>query len=239
MRLPGNLDDGDKEGLDRIKETLLGAAERDVEEIVKQWGWHDGLESISSRATTPGPEEEEDSVPLTKDIRHGSKINGASTEHPTPSQQDLTVDQSSIPAAPVVAQSPERSLLKAGDSEITPTLPAVSSFSTNNLPTPRLSLSSRLSSATRSISNVPVTAPISGANPYSPIDGQPERRSIQETRPLSHIAHAAGKTEGRGKEFVGSFDPLAGLGVSTHQNNLSKSSRGHTSSVDPLGANAR
>ncbi|RSH90652.1 hypothetical protein EHS25_001257 [Saitozyma podzolica] len=43
-------------GLGRIRDTLLDAAGQEVDEIVREWAWHDGLEAPSSRATTPGPD---------------------------------------------------------------------------------------------------------------------------------------------------------------------------------------
>lgn len=42
-------------GLARVKDTLIDGAGRDVDEIVKEWGWHEGLEASSSRSSTPAP----------------------------------------------------------------------------------------------------------------------------------------------------------------------------------------
>ncbi|AAW46174.2 conserved hypothetical protein [Cryptococcus deneoformans JEC21] len=42
-------------GLERVKETLIDAAGKEVDEIVKEWGWHEGLEASSSRSSTPAP----------------------------------------------------------------------------------------------------------------------------------------------------------------------------------------
>lgn len=42
-------------GLERVKDTLIDGAGKDVDEIVKEWGWHEGLEASSSRSSTPAP----------------------------------------------------------------------------------------------------------------------------------------------------------------------------------------
>ncbi|WVQ94062.1 hypothetical protein IAU59_001140 [Kwoniella sp. CBS 9459] len=42
-------------GLEKIKDSLLDAAGKETEDIVREWGWHDGLEASSSRASTPAP----------------------------------------------------------------------------------------------------------------------------------------------------------------------------------------
>jgi TBC1 domain family protein 5 len=39
-------------GLERVRDTLLDAASTDVEDIVKEWGWHDGLEAPPSRSVS-------------------------------------------------------------------------------------------------------------------------------------------------------------------------------------------
>ncbi|WVF66456.1 hypothetical protein IAT40_001196 [Kwoniella sp. CBS 6097] len=42
-------------GLEKVKDSLLDAAGKETDDIVREWGWHDGLEASSSRASTPAP----------------------------------------------------------------------------------------------------------------------------------------------------------------------------------------
>lgn len=58
----GYLSESNKEGLERVKDGLLGAGGGDLEELVKEWAWHEGLErstknghGVSVNPSTPAP----------------------------------------------------------------------------------------------------------------------------------------------------------------------------------------
>jgi TBC1 domain family protein 5 len=42
--MSGFLASSDKEGLEKVKDGLLGAGGGDLDELVKEWAWHEGLE---------------------------------------------------------------------------------------------------------------------------------------------------------------------------------------------------
>jgi len=59
--LASPLEQDSRNGLEKIKDGLLGAGGKEVEELVKEWAWHEGLErggngSSSSTPQKPSPE---------------------------------------------------------------------------------------------------------------------------------------------------------------------------------------
>lgn len=53
--MSGFLASSDKEGLEKVKDGLLGAGGGDLDELVKKWAWHEGLERISVNVHGPRP----------------------------------------------------------------------------------------------------------------------------------------------------------------------------------------
>jgi hypothetical protein len=51
----GYLSANDKQGLEKVKDGLLGAGGGDLEELVKEWAWHDGLERSTVNGHIPAP----------------------------------------------------------------------------------------------------------------------------------------------------------------------------------------
>ena len=213
-RLPEGVADSDKAGLRRIRDTLVGAAEQDVEEIVKQWGWHEGLETTSSRGATPAP----------------------------PVQQATNPLQSSSPAP--VTEPPETTPRAVGKTEeITPKAPAVSTFAKPPMPSPRLSTGSKTEPPSPGLTRVPTTAPMVKTLPNSPVPPhQAPRRSLEETRSPpklgNRVAPPGEIRKSTEREFVGTLDPLAGLGVSAKPA-AAASKGGRGPGVDPLGVGFR
>jgi TBC1 domain family protein 5 len=51
----GYLSANDKQGLEKVKDGLLGAGGGDLDELVKEWAWHDGLERSTVNGHGPDP----------------------------------------------------------------------------------------------------------------------------------------------------------------------------------------
>jgi TBC1 domain family protein 5 len=51
----GYLSANDKQGLEKVKDGLLGAGGGDLDELVKEWAWHDGLERTTVNGHGPAP----------------------------------------------------------------------------------------------------------------------------------------------------------------------------------------
>jgi hypothetical protein len=209
-QLPKGQTEGEEtawRGLSRIKGTLLDAAGKDVDEIVKEWGWHEGLEAGSSRnASSVDLQEDMPKEPAFAD----PPIQLTPTSHSTPTLPTLepartpTIStfrqqQATFPAdlpspvrtAPISAP---RSFELPG-----PFTPNVAGPSTMRIP-----LNQRLASASGFKAREEFTAPLI----------LPERASL----PIREVMTATERTtQGGGrrenKEELEGGDPLAGLGV--------------------------
>jgi hypothetical protein len=53
--MTGYLSANDKQGLEKVKDGLLGAGGGDLDELVKVWAWHDGLERSAVNGHGPAP----------------------------------------------------------------------------------------------------------------------------------------------------------------------------------------
>jgi len=53
--MSGFLASSDKEGLEKVKDGLLRAGGGDLDELVKEWAWHDGLERTTVNGHGPHP----------------------------------------------------------------------------------------------------------------------------------------------------------------------------------------
>jgi TBC1 domain family protein 5 len=51
----GYLSANDNQGLEKVKDGLLGAGGGDLDELVKEWAWHDGLERSTVNGQGPDP----------------------------------------------------------------------------------------------------------------------------------------------------------------------------------------
>jgi len=51
----GYLSANDTHGLEKVKDGLLGAGGGDLDELVKEWAWHDGLERSAVNGHGPNP----------------------------------------------------------------------------------------------------------------------------------------------------------------------------------------
>ncbi|KAK8845414.1 hypothetical protein IAR55_006127 [Kwoniella newhampshirensis] len=234
---------GDKDaawgGLTKIRDTLLDAAGSEVDDIVREWGWHDGLEAPRSRATTPAP----DNFAPDPDLGKSSEASASQ------------IDQKESSIHPV----PMPTLKETMDFEdVTPTLPTVSvlpitshpsttahtskSVSSPNVPPkevaapkPALYLSSRGASPAPGLPRVPVTAPLgSGFLRYEP---QEERSRTTTVGMGFGSEYEYGNNLDNEGTQVDNGDPLAGLGVSVRKpaGTGSASARSNGSSgVDPL-----
>nr|XP_019002644.1 uncharacterized protein I203_04430 [Kwoniella mangroviensis CBS 8507]OCF66105.1 hypothetical protein I203_04430 [Kwoniella mangroviensis CBS 8507] len=209
-------------GLERIKDGLLDAAGKETEEIVREWGWHDGLESssVSSRSTTPAPA----SVPFpppaaatngdnssasqtqpiqSRDIHFEKDTLGFEDVTPTISQYPTMPNHPSLPSPPNQSVNPVSSHSKYGNSSMKPNLTLSSSSTNPSSGLPRIPV----------LVPSPVTAPLPPRPP--PISSDTNNR-----RPNT-------------AELPRESDPLAGLGVITRNKDKDKD-RSNDVDVDPL-----
>lgn len=104
--LPESTGTVELNGLGRVRDTLLDAAGKEVEEIVREWGWHEGLETPSSREPTPALSEtalsmEPDDIPLEKE-----KERAKTGEELTPKPASVNTFQPSPLLSPVPRSAP-------------------------------------------------------------------------------------------------------------------------------------
>lgn len=226
---PEGNDDGTSSawsGLARVKDTLIEAAAKDVEAIVKEWAWHEGLEAPRSRSVTPAPmNEAEDSISLPSlpqnAVHHPQSPIDHSASEVLPGQD---TDHERTPVAPSVAVLPP-----------TPSLPTFSSSAadpptkgdypprsdaTNVKPaTPMIHLGHRDDKPVAGLTRVPLSASPRVPNGWT-ASAVPERVNSTNSPRGGH---------------TGNGDPLAGLGVSAAQ--VEKRGRwGGGGGGDPLGA---
>lgn len=201
-------------GLDRVRDTLVEAAGRDVDGIVKEWGWHEGLEAPRSRSTTPAPDTEDgDSVPLTTQspqIPAASRVPVGQTRGNESSIASMSVSEKT-PTAPNVAILPPTPNL--------PAFPRPTPAVIAHRPTPAILLSSRDDKPATGLTRVPVSAP-----PKIP-NGWGGAGTNLMVRPAADRFQEGG-------------DPLAGLGTSSKrlQDRVGRIGGGGGLGGDPLGA---
>ncbi|WWC85741.1 uncharacterized protein L201_000607 [Kwoniella dendrophila CBS 6074] len=226
-------------GLEMIKDGLLDAAGKETEQIVREWGWHEGLETSSSRASTPAPVDSP----------------GPSSQN-FPSNPSNPYDHQAPPGVLMPEPSVGRGTLEFEDT--TPTLPQLSTmppppsfpappkisspvpsnsknstFSNNNssIKPSSLTISSR-STPSSGLPRTPIpnlaTLPLRPQSAAGPVNGTRDKildRSLDES----------GKSQTRESNIAS--DPLAGLGVTTRDKNdgwrKGKGLEGN-SGVDPL-----
>jgi TBC1 domain family protein 5 len=90
--LASPLDQDSRNGLERVKDGLLGAGGRDLDELVKEWAWHEGLERSDLSgdgviSTTRSPD-----LPPKADISSNGVANLRSDQTPTLSTPTSTFD---------------------------------------------------------------------------------------------------------------------------------------------------
>ncbi|WWD22360.1 hypothetical protein CI109_106851 [Kwoniella shandongensis] len=222
--------DGEKEaawkGLDKIRDTLLDAAGSEVDEIVREWGWHDGLEAPRSRATTPAPNPALASEPPPVPIAAPLDVQIEKKDSPIPAHKGTMDFEDVTPTPPSVAVLPSM-----------PTLPVAPPITANPGPSqsalppkPSVHLSSSRGSPATGLPRIPITAPLgSGFARYEPQE--------QTTRPSSAGWNSSSGYVNRDDRDgeVGNGDPLAGLGVSVRKPAGTASGKPNASSgVDPL-----
>ncbi|WVQ76367.1 hypothetical protein IAR50_006032 [Cryptococcus sp. DSM 104548] len=238
-------------GLERVRDTLIDAAGKNVDDIVKEWGWHEGLEAPSSRSTTPAPETEPVPTPISPTVPT------ASQQVPEPDRDPLTV-------------KPGPSHMEFEDA--TPTPPSVSVLPTTTMfPGPpngaRTSLtppSQRRSSGTAGAPNTArqfPSGPAKSQSRMSAISGPPKvpqsapmnpsgtfarYQHVEENRPSTAGLGISSRDSSSNKAdplavlgVAADSDPLAGLGVTSREDKrLSASTvkaKGRNSGgVDPL-----
>nr|XP_019048641.1 hypothetical protein I302_02414 [Kwoniella bestiolae CBS 10118]OCF27571.1 hypothetical protein I302_02414 [Kwoniella bestiolae CBS 10118] len=223
---------GEKEnawrGLERIKDGLLDAAGKETEEIVREWGWHEGLESssISSRSNTPAP------APAAESSNHDIQSQQQTEVHVEKGQLDFedttpTLNQSTTMPAQLSFPSPTQPRTQMFN-------PARLSSSANK---PNLTLSSRstptpssgLPRTPISVPSGPESGPITASLPVRPHSATFTNVQPQSARP---------QTAELPKERETSGDPLAGLGVRSRDIGegwkKDKEKRSNGNGVDPL-----
>lgn len=202
-------------GLERIRDTLLDSAGKDVDDIVKEWVWHEGLKAARSRGPTPistsgpGPGDQSTIQPVSDEL-----VSDAGEVTPT---------FPSFPAMP-----------------FTPTMPFSLTFS-HSAPLqshasesrPPLHLSTRDDKPIASLPRAPMTAPLHATKSTSSFQGR--ANGIQAD---NHGATGSTRVdqEGEVQPAKSNGDPLAGMGVSTEKANGSRRAGPHGGGggVDPL-----
>ncbi|ORY25154.1 rab-GTPase-TBC domain-containing protein [Naematelia encephala] len=222
-------------GLERVRDTLLEAAGSEVEDIVREWGWHEGLEAPRSRSVTPGP----DPPTPVKDSIALSASTG--TRHSAPLPLDLSEAYDITPTAPEVDLLPDtpRVPTRKQVPVSAPPLGRPTDQPGPSRPTdkPALLLSSREDRPISTLPRVPISAPSprSTPPPRFPADMQTGQMRASSTGPPLDGRMSQGSSKDQVANTSG--DPLAGLGVSSlkreNSKKLSPAGPG-SSSVDPL-----
>lgn len=219
LYLPETMGQNEREGLGRIRDTLLDAAGKEVDEIVKEWGWHDGLETTSSRGETPISTPGSPAIPLTESIPPIS----LSRQDPGPSRPKphapppIDAQVASVQSAPIATAE-----------EVTPTPQAVAAFTSPSLPTnPSAVRSARGAGPSKALPYLsrttdrpspgltrtpPVSAPLPRDLTSSPHPLSPDLTS-SETGDTSRVIMDDLAMQDR-RHASDPLDPLAGLGVS-------------------------
>lgn len=234
--LPESTGQTERDGLERVKETLLDAAGKDVDDIVKEWGWHDGLETASSRAETPISTPGSPAIPLTQQIMASSP--------------PMALERPDLGNVLPSKGGQVKSSMTTGE-EVTPTPRAVDTFTSPILPSnPYVIKTAPLPRPSRQ--------PIHSGNQSPPVSGP--SRTPPRTAPLPRVSapHTPTRVEspitspsetGDADEIVKGFngvslreikhvddplDPLAGLGVTVGRPGGIHTKKNKSGGVDPL-----
>ena len=158
-----------RRGLERLRDTLLDAAGTEVDDIAKEWGWHEGLEAPRNQGMPPNPmPEEQPHVP--DDIVFDAGLVDTPT---TP----VVAVMPSIPNLPVRTTSPQ----------------AVSSHDTR-IP---LHISFRGDRPMAALPRIPVSAPLPAGPSRSPPRGARQPNSAEgEVQLVTTLNRAGGNDEG-------------------------------------------
>ncbi|KGB77227.2 TBC1 domain family member 5 [Cryptococcus deuterogattii R265] len=204
-------------GLERVKDTLIDGAGKDVDEIVKEWGWHEGLEASSSRSSTPAPSAMDRPLeaPIAEpELSPETVVSGPSTmefEEVTPTPLSVAV----MPTTPRFLSASRHSISPVGQDN---------SFATSRA---AKRLSAQAIRGDGSISGLPRVSHI-----VPPVNSGSERYQPKEAeRPASAGLGIIAVDEGEQSkdQLPVNVDPLAGLDTKVRE------SRRHAGpGVDPL-----
>ena len=214
--LRGNTGPVEREGLERVKETLLDAASKDIDEIVREWAWHEGLTAPSSRATTPSPSEPDTTGLMTKDDIPLAK------EEITPTPQSVPSFQSTAMPSPAVCSAPTSAPPKPN---AYPSLPMA-----NGQPSPTLPRTPLTAPPSRKETPHSFNQPRNASNPSRgrPASAGFARMPNSRSNPPSPAVQGAPSSSVASNGVGG--DPLAGLGVSS----AGSAYKSQSNEVDPL-----
>ena len=201
-------------GLGRVRDTLLDAAAKEVDEIVKEWGWHDGLEASRHQGSLP------------KSVTTGPIISTTSIN-----PVDVGFDGGDVtptaPSAPILASMPTVPL----DPSPFRSAPIQSHASGSR---PALHLSSRNDTPIAALPRVPATsfARLESARTPSSINTSWPAKAFENTGRVSAVKQ---EKKHDSDSSAANSDPLAGMGVSVVKVDAKRrtGSRG-SGEVDPL-----
>nr|ODN86624.1 TBC1 domain family member 5 [Cryptococcus depauperatus CBS 7841] len=224
LRKPENADDSEVEnawkGIERVRDTLLDVAGKSVDDIVKEWGWHEGLEAPISQSPPPALAATSSCnvPPVSNQNKRSSRPCQLPTTGPMPMDFEDTPTPTSvsiIPNTPLFPGISRSGLSSSQNTFYQESQLNLSSQNDNSLMNP----TKRSQSATSNINNigsvqaegsmVPARADIG----FVPIE-KDEDAYILERLAADNVS-----------------DPLAGLGVIRHKDKRTFSGK---SVVDPL-----
>lgn len=199
-------------GLDRVRETLLEAAGREVDDLVKDWAWNDGLDTSKSRSssTAPTPIEPAHTIPPLPSLSPPPVPQEAQITPKAQTSARMQSHGSSLPAPPrtaVAAPSPSSSSgpklhLSSRHDQPAPSL-------TRTLHHPRPSLGTT-ANATRRLSNSVALDDASSPSSHPPPRGTLTVGTRLASPPVSPSPPS--QIPGGGGMDM---DPLGGMGVET------------------------
>ncbi|ODN75943.1 hypothetical protein L202_05924 [Cryptococcus amylolentus CBS 6039] len=238
-------------GLERVRDTLIDAAGKDVDDIVKEWGWHEGLEAPSSRSTTPAPDTEPQAPVIAPAVATASQV-------PEPDRdplsvktgpghmefEDATPTPASVSVMPTTPMFPGRP--SGARTSLTPPSRAGSSRTAGAPNTTRQS-PSELANGQSRMSVVSGLPRVSQSAPLTSNGAFARHQQVEERRPSTAGLGISSSSRGvkstrdplADSSAAASSDPLAGLGVTSREDKrLSASTvkaKGRNSGgVDPL-----
>ena len=203
-----------REGLGRVRDTLLDAAGKEVDEIVKEWGWHDGLEASRHQDSLPISLTSNPSISTASPIPVDVGFDGGDVT-PTALTTPVLASMPPVPRDP----SPFRSV------------PIQNHASGSR---PALYLSSRNDTPIAALPRVPVTASARAESARM----SSSNHTSWPAKAVENMSRFSAVEQGEENETDGSAvnsDPLAGMGVSMAKVNAKRraGSRG-SGEVDPL-----
>ena len=211
--LPESTGAAERTGLERVRDTLLDAAGKEVDDIVKEWGWHEGLETPGSRESTPAPSEVgvpmgPDDIPLETETAPREKERGADELTPKPisvaSFQAAALPSLSPRSAPVAAPKP---LNLAGRDQPSPGLTRIPMSASPRDVTSKPFYGS-MESRPRAFGNQRLGQSEEGGDGGDPLAGLGVGMTAANGR--RRVISPSGGTGGSGRKTV---DPLLGMGL--------------------------